>query len=120
MKEFESLETTEEFEKSLGKHTKISHSSGWKPVNAAYIEETFAPAPARPLTDDDVAERVLQMFNRHTDPLSVDGLQQAFPTFPIDWSHFVSKSVADKFVVVDKRPQNETTRTDGKFRLSFQ
>ena len=116
------LETSDKLRESLNsQNTKLSACSGWRPVGPEYIAENFTFEKPKEFTEEDLKQRVLDMFTYDVDPLSKEGLEKRFPNFPMEWYDYISQAANDKFKVIEaeKKKLDEVTKTAGNFKISF-
>ena len=116
------LESLESLRETLGnQNTKVSACTEWTQVSPDFILSTFATPAPECVSDDDIRQRVFDMFCAEVDPLSAEGLQDRFPNFPPEWYAFMAQAARDRFDVVPEKVPKEktTTTTQGKFKICF-
>jgi len=100
-------------------HTTITNSSKWAKIEKNDLLNMFHLGDQAPpvYTEEDLKQRVIEIFNQTEDPLSVEALKKKFPNFPSEWSDYVSKSALDKINVIME--EEKVKKIEGDFNISF-
>ena len=116
---YERLEKENFRDELKNQHTTLTACSRWAPVDREEIMRIFQVIDIpRPLTDEEMKDKMLEVFNQTKDPLSVESLKEKFPAFPDEWYEYMSRSAMEKITLI--KEEEKVKKVDGDFKISFE